>query len=101
MGVTIAADDDPRRSVVREWLKDNPNPTGRVLAEAGYVVPHWPRPYGLDADPLLQAIIDEELERGRNPSALQPDRDRMGRSNAASCRFRGAKATTPVTDARR
>jgi alkylation response protein AidB-like acyl-CoA dehydrogenase len=63
MGVTIAAEADPRRISVREWLKDNPNPTGRALAEAGYVVPHWPRPYGLDADPVLQVIIDEELER--------------------------------------
>jgi alkylation response protein AidB-like acyl-CoA dehydrogenase len=53
--------DDPRRLEVRAWLADHPSPSGRELAEAGYVVPHWPRPWGLDADPLLQIVIDEEL----------------------------------------
>ncbi len=32
-------------------------------AESGYVAPHWPAPYGLDADPILQRVIDEELRR--------------------------------------
>jgi alkylation response protein AidB-like acyl-CoA dehydrogenase len=57
----LAPDDDPRRLAVRAWLHRNPRPTGRQLAEAGYVVPHWPAPYGLDADPLHQLLIDEEL----------------------------------------
>jgi alkylation response protein AidB-like acyl-CoA dehydrogenase len=35
------------------------------MAAAGYVVPHWPRPYGLDADPILQLVIDEELRRAK------------------------------------
>jgi alkylation response protein AidB-like acyl-CoA dehydrogenase len=46
---------------VREWLAAHPHPTGRQLAEAGYVVPHWAPPFGLDADPLTQLMIDEEL----------------------------------------
>jgi len=29
------------------------------MAEAGYVVPHWPAPWGMDADPELQLIIDD------------------------------------------
>jgi alkylation response protein AidB-like acyl-CoA dehydrogenase len=53
--------DDPRRLAVRAWLADHPAPTGRELAEAGYVAPHWPRPWGLDADPIHQILIDEEL----------------------------------------
>jgi alkylation response protein AidB-like acyl-CoA dehydrogenase len=57
----IAPDDDPRRAEVREWLARHPRPSGRQLAEAGLVVPHWPRPYGIDADPVHQLIIDEEL----------------------------------------
>ena len=40
-----------------------PQPTGRQLAEAGYVVPHWAAPFGLDADPMTQLMIDEELRR--------------------------------------
>ncbi|HET9138573.1 acyl-CoA dehydrogenase [Actinophytocola sp.] len=31
------------------------------LAESGYLVPHWPRPYGLDASPRTQLVIDEEF----------------------------------------
>jgi 3-oxochol-4-en-24-oyl-CoA dehydrogenase len=54
-------DDDPRRVAVREWLAANPEPSGRQLAEAGYVAPHWPEPWGLDADPIHQIIVDEEL----------------------------------------
>jgi 3-oxochol-4-en-24-oyl-CoA dehydrogenase len=63
MDFDLPADDDPRRIEVREWLASNPNPTGRQLAEAGYVVPHWPRPWGLDADAIHQLIIDDELRK--------------------------------------
>jgi alkylation response protein AidB-like acyl-CoA dehydrogenase len=63
MDFELPSDDDPRRLAVRSWLSSNPSPTGRQLAEAGYVVPHWPAPYGLDADPVVQMIIDEELRR--------------------------------------
>ena len=61
MDFDLPPDDDPRRAAVRNWLADHPNPTGRQLAEAGYVVPHWPRPWGLEADGLHQMVIDEEL----------------------------------------
>jgi alkylation response protein AidB-like acyl-CoA dehydrogenase len=57
----VAPPDDDRRAAVRSWLAAHPSPAGRELAEAGYVVPHWPAPYGLDADPIHQLIIDEEL----------------------------------------
>jgi alkylation response protein AidB-like acyl-CoA dehydrogenase len=61
----LAPDDDPRRLAVRSWLAEHPGPTGRQLAEAGWIVPHWPPPYGLDADPVHQLIIDEELHRAQ------------------------------------
>jgi alkylation response protein AidB-like acyl-CoA dehydrogenase len=57
----LPADDDPRRLAVRDWLATHPAPTGRQLADAGYVAPHWPAPYGIDADPVHQLIIDDEL----------------------------------------
>ena len=57
----LPGEDDPRRTEVREWLAAHPDPSGRQLAEAGYVVPHWAPPFGLDADPLTQLMIDEEL----------------------------------------
>ena len=34
-----------------------------ALAHAGYLMPHWPRPYGLDAGPVEQLVVDEELAR--------------------------------------
>ena len=40
-----------------------PTPTAAELVDAGYVVPHWPRPWGLDAEPELQLIIDDEIKR--------------------------------------
>jgi 3-oxochol-4-en-24-oyl-CoA dehydrogenase len=63
MDFELPADDDPRRAEVRTWLQANPSPTGRQLAEAGLVAPHWPRPWGLDADPIHQLLVDEELRR--------------------------------------
>ena len=63
MDFDLPADDDPRRVEVREWLANNPKPTGRQLAEAGLVTPHWPRPWGRDADPIEQLVIDDELRR--------------------------------------
>jgi alkylation response protein AidB-like acyl-CoA dehydrogenase len=57
----LPGEDDPRRAEVRAWLAAHPEPTARQLAEAGYVAPHWPPPYGLGADAELQLIIDEEL----------------------------------------
>jgi len=61
----MPSEDDPRRLEVRAWIADHPSPTGRELAEAGLVAPHWPRPWGLDADPIHQLIIDDELKRAR------------------------------------
>jgi alkylation response protein AidB-like acyl-CoA dehydrogenase len=61
MDFDLPPEDDPRRAAVRLWLQEYPKPTGRQLAAAGYVVPHWPRPWGLEADGLHQLVIDEEL----------------------------------------
>jgi alkylation response protein AidB-like acyl-CoA dehydrogenase len=55
------ADDHPGRVAVRSLLAEHPAPTARQLAEAGLVCPHWPRPWGLDADPVAQLAVDEEL----------------------------------------
>lgn len=59
----LPGDDDPRRRQVRSWLDAHPRPTGRQLAEAGYVVPHWEPPYGQAADPVTQLVIDDELRQ--------------------------------------
>ena len=72
MDFQLPADDDPRRLAMRAWLAAHPNPTGRELAEAGYVAPHWPAPWGLDADPIHQLVIDDELARAKVQLPMNP-----------------------------
>lgn len=51
------------RHDVRAWLDANPSPSPNALAAAGLVAPHYPEPWGLGADPSLQLVVDEELDR--------------------------------------
>jgi alkylation response protein AidB-like acyl-CoA dehydrogenase len=59
--IDLPGSNDPRRRDVQAWLEAHPRPSARDLAEVGYVAPHWPRPWGLEADPIHQLIIDDEL----------------------------------------
>ena len=72
MDVDLPAEDDPRRLEVRRWFEEHPTPTPRELVDAGYVVPHWPRPYGLDAEPELQLIIEDEMRRAGCRKPINP-----------------------------
>ncbi|MGH9297816.1 MAG: acyl-CoA dehydrogenase family protein, partial [Acidimicrobiales bacterium] len=63
MDLSLPGEDDERRKKVRSFLREHPDPSGRDLAEAGYVAPHWPEPWGLGADAVHQLIIDDELRR--------------------------------------
>jgi alkylation response protein AidB-like acyl-CoA dehydrogenase len=72
MDFELPGDDDPRRLEVREWLAQHAHPSGRQLAEAGYVAPHWPQPWGLGADPIHQLVIDEELRAARVSRPVNP-----------------------------
>jgi alkylation response protein AidB-like acyl-CoA dehydrogenase len=44
----------------------------RRLAAAGYVAPHWPRPWGLDASPAAQLEIDEVMRTAGVPRPMNP-----------------------------
>ena len=72
MDFDLPPSDDPRRQAVRTWLDAHPAPSGRELAEAGYTAPNWPAPWGLDADPIHQLIIDEELKRSGVHRPMNP-----------------------------
>lgn len=72
MDLSLPPEDDPRRVEVRAWLEAHPTPTAQQLCDAGYVVPHWPRPWGLDADPLLQLIVNDELKRAGVQRPINP-----------------------------
>lgn len=45
-------------------------PQRTLLADAGLIAPHWPAPWGLDATPLQQLVIDEEF--ARRPNLVRP-----------------------------
>ena len=75
MDFELPGENDPRRLQVRAWCAAHPDASGLELARAGYVVPHWPAPWGCDAEPELQLIIDDELRRAgiarpNNPVAI-------------------------------
>jgi alkylation response protein AidB-like acyl-CoA dehydrogenase len=72
MEIELPSEDDPRRLEVRAWFEAHPKPTPRQLVDAGYVVPHWPLPYGLDAEPELQLIIDDEMRRAGVSRPVNP-----------------------------
>jgi alkylation response protein AidB-like acyl-CoA dehydrogenase len=55
--------DQPGRQGDYEYFETGPQRTW--IAEAGLIAPHWPPPWGLDASPLQQLIIDEEFDKRR------------------------------------
>jgi alkylation response protein AidB-like acyl-CoA dehydrogenase len=63
--VDLGHEAEPARAQVREFLStiDGLDESKRriAIADAGYLVPHWPAPYGRDAGPLEQLVIDEEF----------------------------------------
>ncbi len=74
MNFDLPPEGDPRRLEVRAWFEAHPKPRFREMGEAGYVVPHWPRPWGLAADAELQLIIAEEIKRAKvtAPNLVNP-----------------------------
>ena len=63
---------DPRRVEIREWIERHPNPSGKDLAQAGLVAPHWPEPWGRGASVEDQLIIDDELSRAHVQRPINP-----------------------------
>lgn len=45
-------------------------PQRTLIADAGLMAPHWPVPWGVDAGPLKQLIIDEEF--AKRPGLVRP-----------------------------
>jgi alkylation response protein AidB-like acyl-CoA dehydrogenase len=49
--------------------RETPAPARRgLLAESGYLVPHWPGPFGRGAGPVEQLVIEEELTEVEMPT---------------------------------
>jgi alkylation response protein AidB-like acyl-CoA dehydrogenase len=73
--VDLPAEAAPVRASVRAELAAiaaiDPAHHAKRLADAGWVTPHLPRPWGRDASPLEQVVIAEELRSaGLKPASL-------------------------------
>jgi alkylation response protein AidB-like acyl-CoA dehydrogenase len=62
------SNDQPGRQGDYEDFKTGPQRT--LIAEAGLIAPHWAPPWGLDAGPLRQLIIDDEF--AKRPGLVRP-----------------------------
>jgi len=70
-GYEIPGDTQALRDECRAFIEGYDHLRGaerrRVIAESGFLVPHWPAPYGRGATPIEQLVIDEEFEGVRRP----------------------------------
>ena len=60
LGLDLVADPEARATVAEIAALPADRRRAR-LAETGYLMPHWPAPYGLDASAERQLVIDAEL----------------------------------------
>ena len=65
--IELPPEAEPIRDEVRafaESIKDLPDAEQRTrLIETGYVMPHWPKPYGRAAGAIEQLVVEQEFER--------------------------------------
>jgi alkylation response protein AidB-like acyl-CoA dehydrogenase len=71
LSVDLGAAGDVAREEVRAFLaevKDLPSDEQRTrVADAGFIMPTWPAPWGRDAKAVEQLVIDEEFRAARVP----------------------------------
>ncbi len=69
MSIELPPEAEPARARTRELVEDlrqiDKAQWRATLADTGYLVPHWPVPWGLDATPIEQLAIDAELKEAR------------------------------------
>jgi alkylation response protein AidB-like acyl-CoA dehydrogenase len=67
--VDLPAEAEPVRAAVRqviERVRDlDEGARRKVLIESGYVMPHWPKPWGRDASAIEQLVIEQEFAAAR------------------------------------
>ena len=69
LNVDLGAGAEPYRPEVRAFLQslegEDRASKRRRMADEGYIVPYWPRPWGRAAGPAEQLVIDEEFAAAR------------------------------------
>ncbi|MCG8927057.1 acyl-CoA dehydrogenase family protein [Lentzea sp. CC55] len=62
--LSVQLDSDPDvAAFAREITGLDPAAQRERLADSGYLVPHWPKPFGRDAGPARQMVLDAEFAR--------------------------------------
>jgi alkylation response protein AidB-like acyl-CoA dehydrogenase len=65
--VELPQEAEPIRTVVREFAESIKHLSAEEqrsrLIETGYVMPHWPKPYGRDAGAIEQLVIEQEFDQ--------------------------------------
>jgi hypothetical protein len=63
--IDLPPEAEPIRDSVREFVEQVRNLDGdaqrQALIESGYVMPHWPRPWGRDAGAVEQLVVEQEF----------------------------------------
>src|SRR6266536_2879573 len=69
LGVDLPPEAEAVREEVREFVAGvkglEADEQRRRIADAGYLAPQWPKPWGRDAGALEQLVIDEEFRKGK------------------------------------
>jgi alkylation response protein AidB-like acyl-CoA dehydrogenase len=69
LAVDLPDEYDSLRDEVRAFAADvtglDPIDQRRRLADAGYLAPQWPRPWGRDAGAIQQLVIDDEFRKAK------------------------------------
>jgi alkylation response protein AidB-like acyl-CoA dehydrogenase len=65
LDLDLPSEAEPMRATVRAELAEltahDKSEWRGLLADKGFIAPHWPRPWGRDASALEQLVIDEEM----------------------------------------
>jgi alkylation response protein AidB-like acyl-CoA dehydrogenase len=56
------------RSFVESLMNASPEGYQATFARSGYLVPHWPKPFGRAAGAVEQLVVEEELSKVERPS---------------------------------
>ena len=104
MEIDLPEEAEPLRERIRAEIAEIARLEGmeqkRALAEAGFVMPHLPRPWGRDATPLEQVLILQELR----PPRYRPPQMIIGAWVVPShrrVRHAGAAGAVPAAHAQR
>jgi alkylation response protein AidB-like acyl-CoA dehydrogenase len=65
--IDLPPEAEPIRDSVREFVEEVRNLDGdaqrQALIESGYVMPHWPKPWGRDAGAVEQLVVEQEFAK--------------------------------------